>query len=57
MKLSAEKSSINSEACLYYHGSESWRMFYRVEPELVFVEFIGRKKGNVLLIDGKESEL
>jgi len=30
---------------------------YRVEEKLVIVELIGRKKGNVLLIDGKEFEL
>jgi hypothetical protein len=32
-------------------------VFYRVQEELVIVELIGRKKGNVLLIDGKEFEL
>jgi len=32
-------------------------VFYRVEAELVIVELIGRKKGNVLLINGKEFEL
>jgi hypothetical protein len=32
-------------------------MFYRVQEELVIVELVGRKKGNVLLIDGKEFEL
>jgi len=36
---------------------EPWRVFYRVQKELVIVELIGRKKGNVLLIDGKEFEL
>ena len=36
---------------------EPWRVFYRVQEELVIVELIGRKKGNVLLIDGKELEL
>jgi hypothetical protein len=36
---------------------EPWRVFYRVQEELVIVELIGRKKGNVLLIDGKEFEL
>jgi hypothetical protein len=32
-------------------------VFYRVEEELVIVELVGRKKGNVLLINGKEFEL
>jgi hypothetical protein len=32
-------------------------VFYRVQEELVIVELIGRKKGNVLLIDGREFEL
>jgi len=32
-------------------------VFYRVQEELVIVELIGSKKGNVLLIDGKEFEL
>ena len=36
---------------------EPWRVFYRVQEELVIVELIGRKKGDVLLIDGKEFEL
>ena len=36
---------------------ESWRVFYRVQENLVIVELIGRKKGNVLLIDGKEFKL
>jgi hypothetical protein len=36
---------------------EPWRVFYRVQEELVIVELIGRKKGNLLLIDGKEFEL
>ena len=33
---------------------ESWRVFYRVQEDLVIVELIGRKKGNALLIGGKE---
>lgn len=36
---------------------ESWRIFYRVQGNLVIVELIGRKKGNLLLIDGKEFKL
>lgn len=36
---------------------EPWRVFYRVQEELVIVELIGLKKGNVLLIDGKEFDL
>ncbi len=36
---------------------ESWRAFYRVQENLVTVELIGRKKGNVLLIEGKEFKL
>ena len=36
---------------------EPWRVFYRVQQELVIVELIGIKKGNVLLIGGKEFEL
>jgi mRNA-degrading endonuclease RelE of RelBE toxin-antitoxin system len=33
---------------------ESWRVFYRVQGNLVIVELIGKKVGNVLLIGGKE---
>ena len=33
---------------------ESWRVFYRVEEKLVYVELIGRKQGNRLVIGGKE---
>lgn len=36
---------------------ETWRVFYRVVEEVVIVELIGRKRGNVLLIGGKEFEL
>jgi len=36
---------------------EPWRVFYRVQGELVIVELIGRKKGDALLIAGKEFEL
>jgi mRNA-degrading endonuclease RelE of RelBE toxin-antitoxin system len=36
---------------------EPWRVFYRVRDELVTVELIGRKRGNVLVIDGKEFEI
>ena len=36
---------------------EPWRVFYRVQEERVIVELIGRKKGNALLIDGKEFKL
>jgi mRNA-degrading endonuclease RelE of RelBE toxin-antitoxin system len=36
---------------------ESWRVFYRVLGQMVIVELIGRKKGNTVLIDGKEFEL
>jgi mRNA-degrading endonuclease RelE of RelBE toxin-antitoxin system len=36
---------------------EPWRVFYRVHEDIVVVELIGRKKGNVLFIDGKEFEL
>ena len=36
---------------------EPWQIFYRVQDERVIVELIGRKKGDVLLIEGKEFEL
>ena len=36
---------------------EAWRVFYRVQEALVIVELIGRKKGSVLLIEGKEFKL
>jgi len=36
---------------------EPWRVFYRVQEERVIVELIGRKKGDVLVIEGKEFEL
>ncbi|MGH7811255.1 MAG: hypothetical protein ACREP5_13345 [Candidatus Binatia bacterium] len=38
-------------------GVEPWRLFYRVQGQLVIVELIGRKKGDTLLIDDKEFEL
>ena len=36
---------------------EQWRVFYRVQENLVVVELIGRKKGNMLVIEGKEFKL
>ncbi len=36
---------------------EGWRVFYRVQESRVVVELIGTKKGNVLLIEGKEFKL
>ena len=36
---------------------EPWRVFYRVDNDDVIVELIGRKTGNILLIDGKVFEL
>ena len=38
-------------------GSPEFGIFYRVQDERVVVELIGRKKGGVLLIEGKELEL
>lgn len=36
---------------------EPWRVFYRVREDRVIVELIGRKRSNVLLIEGKEFKL
>lgn len=36
---------------------EPWRVFYRVQEDRVIVELIGRKKRNVLLIEGEEFQL
>ena len=36
---------------------EAWRVFYRVQESRVLVELIGRKRGNVLVIEGKEFKL
>ena len=36
---------------------EPWRVFYRVEESRVLVELIGRKEGNRLFVEGKESLL
>src|SRR5258706_2610670 len=33
------------------------RIYYRLRDDLVIVELIGRKQGNVLLIEGKEFKL
>ncbi|MBI4600334.1 MAG: type II toxin-antitoxin system RelE/ParE family toxin [Planctomycetes bacterium] len=33
---------------------ESWRVFYRVGEDIIFVELIGEKRGNTLWIEGKE---
>jgi mRNA-degrading endonuclease RelE of RelBE toxin-antitoxin system len=36
---------------------EPWRVLYRVQENLVIVELIGRKRGDVLLIEGREFKL
>jgi mRNA-degrading endonuclease RelE of RelBE toxin-antitoxin system len=46
-----------SEYADYELRVDPWRIFYRVHDNTVTVELIGRKKGNVLLIDRKEFEL
>jgi mRNA-degrading endonuclease RelE of RelBE toxin-antitoxin system len=46
-----------SEHADYELRVDPWRVFYRVEENAVTVELIGQKKGNVLLIGGKEFKL
>jgi len=46
-----------SEHADYELRIDPWRVFYRVENKTVIVELIGQKKGNVLLIGGKEFKL
>jgi mRNA-degrading endonuclease RelE of RelBE toxin-antitoxin system len=46
-----------SEFADYELRIDPWRIFYRVEDEVVTIELIGQKKGNVLLIGGKEFKL
>ena len=46
-----------SEHADYELRVDPWRVFYRVEAKTVAVELIGEKKGNVLLIGGKEFKL
>ena len=46
-----------SEHADYELRIDPWRVFYRVEEKTVTVELIGQKKGNILLIGGKEFKL
>ena len=46
-----------SEFADYELRIDPWRIFYRVEGEVVTIELIRQKKGNVLLIGGKEFKL
>lgn len=46
-----------SEFADYELRIDPWRVFYRVQEEIVVVELIGEKRGNVLVIDGKEFSL
>jgi mRNA-degrading endonuclease RelE of RelBE toxin-antitoxin system len=46
-----------SEHADYELRVDPWRVFYREQDKTVTVELIGRKKGNVLLIEGEEFEL
>ena len=33
---------------------EIWRVYYRVQEDFIYVELIGRKEGNKLIIEGRE---
>jgi len=46
-----------SEHADYELRVDPWRVFYRVQDNTVIVELIGQKKGNILLIEGKEFKL
>jgi mRNA-degrading endonuclease RelE of RelBE toxin-antitoxin system len=46
-----------SEFADYELRVDAWRIFYRVQGEVVTIELIGQKKGNVLLIGRKEFKL
>ena len=46
-----------SEFADYELRVDPWRVFYRVQDKVVTIELIGQKKGNVLLIGGKEFKL
>lgn len=46
-----------SEHANYELRVDPWRVFYRVQDKTVTVELIGQKKGNVLLIEGREFKL
>jgi hypothetical protein len=46
-----------SEFADYELRVDPWRVFDRVLDEVVTIELIGQKKGNVLLIGGKEFKL
>jgi mRNA-degrading endonuclease RelE of RelBE toxin-antitoxin system len=46
-----------SEFADYELRIDPWRIFYRVQDEVVTIELIGQKKGNVLLIAGKKFKL
>jgi mRNA-degrading endonuclease RelE of RelBE toxin-antitoxin system len=46
-----------SEYADYELRVDSWRVFYRVQEKTVTGELIGLKKGNVLLIAGKEFKI
>ena len=46
-----------SEFADYELRIDPWRVFYRVRDKTVTVELIGQKKGNILLIAGKEFKL
>ncbi len=46
-----------SEFVEYEFRVEPWRIFYRVQGNVVTIELIGQKKGNVLLIGRKEFKL
>jgi mRNA-degrading endonuclease RelE of RelBE toxin-antitoxin system len=46
-----------SEHADYELRVDPWRVFYRVRDKTVTVELIGRKKIDILLIEGKEFKL
>ena len=41
----------------YELRADNWRLFYRLEEDLVVVTLLGEKRGNVLVVEGEELSL
>ncbi len=43
-----------SEHADYELRAGDWRIFYRVQPDMILITLLGKKKGSRLLVEGEE---
>lgn len=43
-----------SEHADYELRTDNWRIFYRVQPDMILITLLGEKKGSQLIVEGEE---